>query len=259
VGRLIEGQFYEYPQKVVALLELGYLKELEQGVFLRIPNSSQRELHPDLSGLARQLRAGQREHDTFKAMLDNCHLFALGNGIFYDKTFHQTTQTREASNKTGEEPRTPPLAIDNGSTITRDAYLAIVETGPESKYDYPPMLEALIQLGFLFEYDKGVFLCVRDPKLQKKAFSLEALATQALHRGLENTFLNILKQQRELFECSTIDTNERYWDEVREKFAQAKFYGASWREAVPCATRLLPVLIGSGGTLSPSWSEQPKI
>jgi hypothetical protein len=28
---------------------------------------------------------------------------------------------------------------------------------------------------------------------------------------------------------------------------------------VPCATRLLPVLIGSGGTLSPPWSEQPKI
>jgi hypothetical protein len=28
--------------------------------------------------------------------------------------------------------------------------------------------------------------------------------------------------------------------------------------AVPCATRLLPILIGSGGTLSPPWSEQPK-
>jgi hypothetical protein len=92
VGRLIEGQFYEYPQKVVALLELGYLKELEQGVFLRIPNSSQRELHPDLSGLARRLRAGQREHNTFEALLDNCHLFALENGIFCDETFHQTTQ-----------------------------------------------------------------------------------------------------------------------------------------------------------------------
>jgi predicted aspartyl protease len=230
VGRLIEGQFYEYPQKVVALLELGYLKELKQGVFLRIPDSSQRESHPDLSGLARRLRAGQREQDTFEALLDNCHLFALGNGIFCDKTFHQTTQTRAASNKTGEELRTPPIAIDSGSTITREAYLAIVETGLESKYGYSPMLEALVQLGFL-----GVFLCVRDPKLQKKAFSLGALATQALHRGLENTFLNILKQQRELFECSTIDTNERYWDKVREKFAQAKFYGASWREAAKAA------------------------
>jgi hypothetical protein len=28
---------------------------------------------------------------------------------------------------------------------------------------------------------------------------------------------------------------------------------------LPCATRLLPVLIGSGGTLSPAWSEQLKI
>jgi hypothetical protein len=34
---VIEEQFYEYPVKVVALLELRYLKELEQGVFLRIP------------------------------------------------------------------------------------------------------------------------------------------------------------------------------------------------------------------------------
>jgi hypothetical protein len=47
VGRVQDGQFYEYPKKVVALLELGYLKELEQGVFLRIPDFSQRELHPD--------------------------------------------------------------------------------------------------------------------------------------------------------------------------------------------------------------------
>jgi hypothetical protein len=28
-------------------------------------------------------------------------------------------------------------------------------------------------------------------------------------------------------------------------------------DKMPCATRLLPVLIGSGGTLSPAWSEQP--
>jgi hypothetical protein len=37
---VIEERFYEYPVKVVALLEKGYLNELEQGVFLRIPNSS---------------------------------------------------------------------------------------------------------------------------------------------------------------------------------------------------------------------------
>jgi hypothetical protein len=41
VGRVQEGQYYEYPKKVVALLELGYLKEHEQGVFLRIPDFSQ--------------------------------------------------------------------------------------------------------------------------------------------------------------------------------------------------------------------------
>ena len=127
------------------------------------------------------------------------------------------------------------VAIDNGEQFVRDAYLAIVETGPETKYDYPPMLEALTEIGFLEEYDKGIFKCVRDPKLQRKAWSLGALAKQALKTGLEETFLNLLKQQRELFMCSEIDDYERYWDKVRESFAQAKFYGASYREAVNAA------------------------
>jgi endonuclease IV len=91
VGRVQEGQFYEYPKKVVALLEMGYLKEFEQGVFLRILDSSQRELHPDLSKLAQRLQARQRERSTFETLLDDCHLFALENDIFCDKTFQQTT------------------------------------------------------------------------------------------------------------------------------------------------------------------------
>jgi hypothetical protein len=33
------------------------------------------------------------------------------------------------------------------------------------------------------------------------------------------TFLNLLKQQGELFVCSEIDDYERYWDKVRESFA----------------------------------------
>jgi hypothetical protein len=134
----------------------------------------------------------------------------------------------------GEKPE-ESVAIDNGEQFVRDAFLAIVETGPETRYDYPPMLEALTELGFLEEYDKGVFKCVRDPKLQRKAWSLEALATQALKNGLEETFLNLLKQQGELLVCSEIDEYERYWDKVRESFAQAKFYDASHREAVSAA------------------------
>jgi hypothetical protein len=81
----------------------------------------------------------------------------------------------------------------------------------------------------------GIFICVRDPQLQKKAFSLGALATQAISRGLEDTFLTILMQHKELFKCSEVDTNERYWDKVRERFAQAKFYGATYREAMAAA------------------------
>jgi hypothetical protein len=173
---VIEERFYEYPVKVVVLSELGYLKELEQGVFLQIPNPSQRELHLDVSKLARWVQGGQRKQDTFENLLDDCRLFAFRNDIFCDDTFQQNLQTRATSNKNGEGPQTPP-AIDRRTQITRDAYLAVVETGPDLRYDYPPMLEALVQLGSSSEYNKGIFKCVRDPQLQKKAFSLGALAT----------------------------------------------------------------------------------
>jgi hypothetical protein len=55
--------------------------------------------------------------------------------------------------------------------------------------------------------------------LQRRAWSFGALAEQALKHGLEETFLNLLQQQRELFRCSDIDDYERYWDKVRESFA----------------------------------------
>jgi hypothetical protein len=99
------------------------------------------------------------------------------------------------------------------------------------RYDYPPMLEALVHLGFLSEYDKEIFKCVRDPQLRKKAFSLGALATQALHRGLEDIFFKMLVLQGDPFECLKVETYERYWDKEKENFAQAQFSGASWREA----------------------------
>src|SRR6476646_8237528 len=72
-------------------------------------------------------------------------------------------------------------ASETVTQITRDPYLAMVENGPDLRYDYPPLLEALVQLGFLREHDKGVFTCIRDPHLQRKAFSLGALAMQGLH------------------------------------------------------------------------------
>jgi hypothetical protein len=165
---------------------LGYLKELEQGVFLRVSDPSQRKVHPDLNKLLQKLRATQRERSTFETLLDNCQLIAMGNDIFCDKIFHpkQLTSSKAQGETTKPERK---VAIDNGERFVCDAYLAIVETGPESKYDYPPMLEALTELGFLEEYDKGVFKCVRDPKLQRKAWSLGALAEQALKHGLEET------------------------------------------------------------------------
>jgi predicted aspartyl protease len=41
----------------------------------------------------------------------------------------------------------------------------------------------------------------------------------------------MLVLQGELFECLKVDTHERYWDKVREKFAQTQISGVSWREA----------------------------
>jgi predicted aspartyl protease len=38
-----------------------------------------------------------------------------------------------------------------------------------------------------------------------------------------------------LFQCSGTEQQEFYWDKVREKFAQANFYGAPWREVVNAA------------------------
>jgi hypothetical protein len=69
----------------------------------------------------------------------------------------------------------------------------------------------------------------------KRAWCIGALAEQALKHGLEETFINLLKQQGELFVCSEIDDYEHYWDKVRESFAQAKFYDASYRKAVHAA------------------------
>jgi hypothetical protein len=151
-------------------------------------------------------------------LLDECQLIALENDIFSDERFHQ--KGLESSKAQGEKKKL--TAIDNGEEFVRDAYLAIVETGPEQKYTYPPILQALTELGFLEKYDKGVFKFVRDPKLQRRAWCIGALAEQALKHGLE-TFLNLLKQQGELFVCSKVDEYERYWDKVRKSFAQAKF------------------------------------
>jgi hypothetical protein len=115
----------------------------------------------------------------------------LENDIFCDETFHQ--KELAPSKAQGEKPE-ELVAVDSGEQFVRDAYLAIVETGPETRYDYPPMLEALTELSFLEGYDKGVFKCVRDLKLQRKAWSLGELVAQALKNGLEETFLNLLKQ-----------------------------------------------------------------
>jgi hypothetical protein len=123
-GTIIE-RFYEYPRKIVALLELGYLKELEQGVFLRILDPSQRKVHPDLNKFSQKLRATQRERITFETLLDNCQLIALGNDIFCEETFHQNEL---ASSKAQGEKPDESVAIDNSEQFVRDAYLAIVET-----------------------------------------------------------------------------------------------------------------------------------
>jgi hypothetical protein len=99
---VIKERFYEYPKQVVALLELGYLVELEQGAFLRIQPSTQRKLHLDLSRLAWKVQREHREQEIFDGLLDRCQLYPLGNDIFCDEIFHQTTQPRKAHNRHDE-------------------------------------------------------------------------------------------------------------------------------------------------------------
>jgi hypothetical protein len=48
VGGTRIGRFHEYPQMIVALLELEYLKELEQGVFLSVSDPSQRKRYTQI-------------------------------------------------------------------------------------------------------------------------------------------------------------------------------------------------------------------
>jgi hypothetical protein len=69
----------------------------------------------------------------------------------------------------------------------------VVETGPDLRYDYPPMLETLVQLGFLHKYDKGVFRCIREPQLQRKASSLGSTSSYARFASrLGECFLQII-------------------------------------------------------------------
>jgi hypothetical protein len=80
----------------------------------------------------------EREQETFEVLLDRCQLYPLENDIFCDEVIHQTTQPCKKLNRHGEEPQTP-IAISNGTQFTRDHYLAVVETSPDLRYDYPPM------------------------------------------------------------------------------------------------------------------------
>jgi hypothetical protein len=105
-----------------------------------------------LNKLLQKLRATQRERSTFETLLDNCQLIAMGNDIFCNEKFHQNQLTSSKAQGETTKPK-KEVAIDNGEQFVRDAYFAIVETGPESRYDSPPMLEALTKIGFLEEYD----------------------------------------------------------------------------------------------------------
>jgi hypothetical protein len=145
----------------------------------------------------------------------------MENDFACDKCVHQKQLTSSKAQGETTKPK-KEVAIDNGEQFVRDAYLAIVEIGPESRYDYPPMLKALTEICFSEEYDKGVFKCVREPKLQRRVWSLGALAEQALKHGLEKTLLNLLQRQTELFRCSDIDDYERYWEKGRERVLRSQ-------------------------------------
>jgi hypothetical protein len=68
--------------------------------------------------------------------------------------------------------------------------------------------------------------------------------TEAEHKAHVRLVLEMLRHEK-FYVC-----------EAKSSFAQKEI---KYLGHMPCATRLLPVLIGSGGTPSPPWSEQPKI
>jgi hypothetical protein len=114
----MNSKFYEYSGTIVALLELGYLVELEQRVFLRNKTRSSSDEHPDLGRLARELQQNGRKRETFEKLLDDCDLLALGNGIFCDTIFAKKT---EQSCLQYGQPQTKNLTLlSNAAGFKRD-------------------------------------------------------------------------------------------------------------------------------------------
>ena len=220
---------YTYPRDLGALLELGYLVVLEQGVFLRVKDVAERHMFPDLSDLAGVIRDGGYETVALETLLEECELFAASNELFYDAVLEKKMdENREPA---GEESAKPTAPTISEVTNDRDGFLALVETGPDSKYEYPSQITALLQLGFLVEFAKGIFLRVCDPLERARDPSLGLLAFQIMLVGLEAAVFDMLVEQGMMFDCSGQSSYELYWDERREAFWQARSVGQTWSAA----------------------------
>ncbi|GAQ93363.1 hypothetical protein KFL_014710010 [Klebsormidium nitens] len=85
--------FYEYPVWLSVLLQLGYLEELEQGVFMRHTDRTTWTVHPDLNDLALKAYKRRTENTIFTRLVQDRQLFAQGNEVFNDAVVQERLDT----------------------------------------------------------------------------------------------------------------------------------------------------------------------
>lgn len=81
----------------------------------------------------------------------------MGNDIFVDALVEAKMGEKPAI--VGQDRAPKSLTYSSDPENERDGFLALVGTGPDSKYEYAAQIKALIQIGFLVELDKGIFVC----------------------------------------------------------------------------------------------------
>jgi hypothetical protein len=220
--RAPEGNWYEYPPHVEALLEIGYLEHLEQGVFMRIEERKDRVVHPDLGPLAGSMLKRRTENKVLKHLLKDGVLFLQGNDIYHDAVF-ESQKTGSSKACETEMARAAPVAAAMDAKNWRSGKLASARLEPQDEYIYPPHVVALLELGYLVERNQGIFERRNTPaeRLQRK--DLGQLARKCLTKTCkEKEFLAFLLDHGLLFECNGDSGLDMFWNDVVEKIERAK-------------------------------------
>ena len=112
--------FYEYPVWLGVLLQLGYLEELEQGVFMRHTDRSTWDVHPDLNDLAQKAYKRRTENTIFTRLVQDQQLFAQGNEVYNDAVVQQRLDTEREHDSSWPELRPAGLASAVSPDVSAD-------------------------------------------------------------------------------------------------------------------------------------------